>query len=214
MQKVTFLIAASLGLAGCGTLPANTSMYSVHQPIVERTNYAIDLASDGDGIAVADQTRVNEWFDVLDLRYGDRISIDSNDSDGNEDAARDVRAAAAERGVMVTQGAPATAGVIAPGNIRELAAAELAAGRCTAEETKRFLGFFAGGKRSFARARSRNRLCRSASPTRARRWRAISMHSFSSRSGSHVERSSLSQYGNGQSRGSSSMMVPVRPPAT
>ena len=41
----------------------------------------------------------------------------------------------------------------APGNIRELAAAELAAGRCTAEETKRFLGFFAGGKRSFARAR-------------------------------------------------------------
>ena len=34
------------------------------------------------------------------------------------DAARDVRAAAAERGIMVTQGAPATPGVIAPGNIR------------------------------------------------------------------------------------------------
>lgn len=40
-----------------------------------------------------------------------------------------------------------------PGNIRELAAAELAAGRWTAEETQRFLGFFAGGKRGFARAR-------------------------------------------------------------
>jgi pilus assembly protein CpaD len=93
-------------------------MYSVHQPVVERTNYAIDLAADGNGIALADQKRLNEWFDVLDLRYGDRISIDSDDSDGNEDAARDVRAAAAERGVLVTQGAPATAGVIAPGNIR------------------------------------------------------------------------------------------------
>jgi pilus assembly protein CpaD len=118
MQKITFLIAASLALAGCSSLPTNTSMYSVHQPVVERTNYAIDLAADGNGIALADQKRLNEWFDVLDLRYGDRISIDSDDSDGNEDAARDVRAAAAERGVMVTQGAPATAGVIAPGNIR------------------------------------------------------------------------------------------------
>lgn len=118
MQKVTILIAASLGLAGCGTLPTNTSMYSVHQPVVERTNYAIDLASDGDGIAVADQTRLNEWFDVLDLRYGDRIAIDSGDGFGNEGAARDVRAAAAERGIMVTQGAPVTPGIIAPGNIR------------------------------------------------------------------------------------------------
>ena len=118
MQKVTILIAASLGLAGCGTLPTNTSMYSVHQPVVERTNYAIDLASDGDGIGSADQKRLNEWFDVLDLRYGDRIAIDSGDGFGNEDAARDVRAAAAERGIMVTQGAPVTPGIIAPGNIR------------------------------------------------------------------------------------------------
>ncbi|MEY3623031.1 MAG: hypothetical protein RLZZ407_590 [Pseudomonadota bacterium] len=118
MQKVTFLIAASLGLAGCGTLPTNTSMYSVHQPVVERTNYAIDLASDGDGIAVADQKRLNEWFETLDLRYGDRISIDSDDGFGNEDAVRDVRAAAAERGVLVAERAPATPGVIAPGNIR------------------------------------------------------------------------------------------------
>lgn len=118
MQKVTFLIAASLGLAGCGTLPANTSMYSVHQPVVERTNYAIDLASDGDGIGSADQKRLNEWFDVLDLRYGDRIAIDSGDGFGNEGAARDVGAAAAERGIMVTQGAPVTPGIIAPGNIR------------------------------------------------------------------------------------------------
>ena len=118
MQKVTFLIAASLALAGCGTLATNTSMYSVHQPVVERTNYTIDLASDNDGIADADQQRLNEWFETLDLRYGDRISIDSGDGFGNEDATRDVRAAAAERGVMVAERAPATPGVIAPGNIR------------------------------------------------------------------------------------------------
>jgi pilus assembly protein CpaD len=118
MQKVTILIAASLGLAGCGTLPTNTSMYSVHQPVVERTNYAIDLAADGSGIAFADQKRLNAWFEALDLRYGDRISIDSGGGYGNDDAARDVRAAAAERGIMVTEGAPATPSVITPGNIR------------------------------------------------------------------------------------------------
>jgi UDP-N-acetylglucosamine acyltransferase len=40
-----------------------------------------------------------------------------------------------------------------PGNIREVAAARLAAGAYVTSEARRFLEFFAGGKRSFARAR-------------------------------------------------------------
>lgn len=40
-----------------------------------------------------------------------------------------------------------------PGNIRTVAAERIAAGVFTSLETKRFLEFFAGGKRSFARAR-------------------------------------------------------------
>jgi UDP-N-acetylglucosamine acyltransferase len=39
-----------------------------------------------------------------------------------------------------------------PGNIREVAAG-LAKAEGLAEETRRFLGFFAGGKRGFARPR-------------------------------------------------------------
>lgn len=118
MQKVTFLIAASLGLAGCGTMPDNTSMYSVHQPVVERNNYAIDLASDGNGIASADQRRLNEWFDALELRYGDRISVDGGEGYAFAGAMQDVRAAASQRGVILADNAPATPGVIAPGSIR------------------------------------------------------------------------------------------------
>jgi UDP-N-acetylglucosamine acyltransferase len=38
------------------------------------------------------------------------------------------------------------------GNIRELAAAALANGGCATAEARRFLEFFAGGKRGFARA--------------------------------------------------------------
>lgn len=118
MKKALFLIAASLSLAGCGTLPTNTSMYSVHQPVVERTNFAIDLASDGSGIASADQVRLNEWFDALGLGYGDRISIDNGNGYASSDAARDVAAAAAKRGMLMTDTAPTTPGAIAPGNIR------------------------------------------------------------------------------------------------
>lgn len=41
----------------------------------------------------------------------------------------------------------------APGKIREVAAQSLASGRFTSAEARHFLEFFAGGKRSFARAR-------------------------------------------------------------
>ncbi|MES2781522.1 MAG: CpaD family pilus assembly lipoprotein [Pseudomonadota bacterium] len=118
MKKAIFLISASLTLASCGTLPTNTSMYSVHQPVVERSNYAIDLASDGNGIASADQTRLSEWFDALGLGYGDRISIDNGGGYASSDAARDVAAAAAKRGMLMADTAPTTPGAIAPGNIR------------------------------------------------------------------------------------------------
>jgi UDP-N-acetylglucosamine acyltransferase len=40
-----------------------------------------------------------------------------------------------------------------PGNIRAVAAAQLAGGAYATAEARRFLEFFAGGKRSFARAR-------------------------------------------------------------
>lgn len=118
MKKAIFLISASLTLASCGTLPTNTSMYSVHQPVVERSNYAIDLASDGNGIASADQTRLSEWFDALGLGYGDRISIDNGGGYASSDAVRDVAAAAAKRGMLMADTAPTTPGAIAPGNIR------------------------------------------------------------------------------------------------
>jgi UDP-N-acetylglucosamine acyltransferase len=44
-----------------------------------------------------------------------------------------------------------------PGNIREVAARRLATGTFESAETRRFLEFFAGGKRSFARARRASR---------------------------------------------------------
>ena len=78
MRNMKFLTVAvaSVALAGCGANSfgtPNTSMYSVHQPVVERTNFAIDLNSNGDSLSSVDQSRLAEWFDALQLGYGDRV---------------------------------------------------------------------------------------------------------------------------------------------
>jgi pilus assembly protein CpaD len=121
MRNMKFLTAAaaSLALAGCGaSLGTNTSMYSVHQPVVERTNYAIDLNSDGSSISSTEQARLSEWFDALQLGYGDRVSVDHGGNYASATAAQKVAATAAERGVIMEKVAPVTAGQIAPGMLR------------------------------------------------------------------------------------------------
>jgi pilus assembly protein CpaD len=120
MRNIKFLTIAGLtvALAGCGTLPTNTSMYSVHQPVVERTTMAIDVSADSSGIPANDQRRMTEWFDGLELGYGDRVAIDYGDGYANASAAKFVAKAAAERGVLMSDTAPVTAGQVAPGTIR------------------------------------------------------------------------------------------------
>jgi pilus assembly protein CpaD len=123
MRNLKFLTAAtaSLALAGCaanslGT--SNTSMYSVHQPVVERTNFAIDLNSDGGGIAFAEQSRLAEWFDALQLRYGDRVSIDYGSGYASQAVAQTVSNIAAKRGLLLDGIAPVTQGQVPSGMLR------------------------------------------------------------------------------------------------
>ena len=120
MRNLKFLTIAGLTvvLAGCGTMPTNTSMYSVHQPVVERTNFAIDVSTDGNGIPAGEQIRLTEWFDGLDLGYGDRVAIDYGNGYMDNAAAKAVSKAAADRGILMAGPAPVTTGQIAPGTIR------------------------------------------------------------------------------------------------
>jgi len=123
MRNVKFLtaMAASMTLAGCaanslGT--TNTSMYSVHQPVVERSTYAIDLNSDGGSLSSAEQGRLAEWFDALQLGYGDRVSVDYGSGYASKAAANAISAVAADHGVLLDSVAPVTAGQVAPGMLR------------------------------------------------------------------------------------------------
>lgn len=116
---VATAIALSLGLAlgGCGGgLGGNRSLNSIHQPIVERTNYTLDVTAGPGGLSLPEQRRLAGWFEAMDLRYGDRISIDDPLDSATTRAA--VEAVAGRYGMLVGEEAPATAGYVNAGTVR------------------------------------------------------------------------------------------------
>lgn len=101
-------------LAGCGT--ENRGLESVHQPVVARTDYVYDLPVPGERLSGTDAAHLGAWFDSLNLRYGDRVSVDTQ---GQGPAARDaVGRVAARYGLLIDETAPVTQGEIAARSIR------------------------------------------------------------------------------------------------
>ena len=117
-SAVAAAIALSLGLAlsACGDRPNNRTLYSVKQPVVERSDFALDLAAGPGGLTVPEQQRLAEWFETMDLNYGDRVAIDG--AAGNDAVREDVAAIAARHGLLLADGAPVTAGFVTPGSVR------------------------------------------------------------------------------------------------
>lgn len=121
MQANKILIAAlmSVSLAGCGSMGANTSLYSVHQPVVERTNFALDVnVGYGNGMEAGEQRRVSEWFDALKLGYGDRISIDYGNAGANAALRQNVAQMADNYGLLLVETPPVTVGEVPAGAAR------------------------------------------------------------------------------------------------
>lgn len=111
-------LALSLGtlLAGCGGIATNRSLDSIHQPVVERVNYTLDVATGAGGLSYPEQRRLAGWFEAMDLRAGDRIAID--DPLASEATRATVDALAARYGLLVSETAPATEGYVSAGNAR------------------------------------------------------------------------------------------------
>jgi pilus assembly protein CpaD len=119
MRKVSALalgLTLSLGLAACGGMPTNRQIESIKQPVVERTNYTFDVRTMPDGLAISEQQRLNGWFETMDLRYGDRITVD--DPTLNPAVAAAISDLAARYGLIVKGTAPTTAGAVGPGMAR------------------------------------------------------------------------------------------------
>ena len=108
------ILAAAL--PGCGTMPNNRLLDSVHQPVVEHRRYQLDLVTGPDGLAADDKGRLDDWFGALGLRYGDRIAIDDPLASPQTRAA--VNSAAARYGLLVGTAAPVSQGFVSAGTVR------------------------------------------------------------------------------------------------
>ncbi|MBC2670826.1 CpaD family pilus assembly protein [Novosphingobium piscinae] len=109
-------LALSLALAGCGGMPTNRSLESINQPVVEKTNFVLDLNTGPGGLSLPEQRRLSGWFDTMDLKYGDKIYIDDPLASAGTRAA--VEAVAARYGLLLNDGAPVTQGYVNAGTAR------------------------------------------------------------------------------------------------
>jgi pilus assembly protein CpaD len=110
-------LALGLTLAGCAANTENNrSLDSIKQPVVERSNFVLDVNASAGGMSIPEQNRLDDWFATLDLGYGDRISIDDPTASA---ATKDAVAQIAGRyGLLLSDGAPITAGQLRPGTAR------------------------------------------------------------------------------------------------
>lgn len=127
MARVPTVAALALaGLAAGGCVPdaplsphMNPSISSVQQPVVQRNDYLLDLATTGNGVSQGELDRLDAWFQSMALDYGDRISVDSGSGQPVDLATqRDVARVAGNYGMLLSDGAPVTTGQIAPGSVR------------------------------------------------------------------------------------------------
>ena len=117
-RKLAGVLALSIGLTlgACGGMPTNRSLDSLKQPVVERTNYTLDVRAGAGGLSIPEQQRLSGWFEAMELRYGDRVSID--DPMASRATREAVSKLAGRHGILINDGAPVTAGYVQPGNVR------------------------------------------------------------------------------------------------
>ena len=112
-------IAMALALSGCfAGSNANRGLESVHQPIVTQQNFVFDAnASDG-SLSPSELARVSGWLDAMNVRYGDRVSVDTSSAYGSSAAVEAIGELMSRKGMMLAQTVPMTPGAIQPGYLR------------------------------------------------------------------------------------------------
>ena len=119
MRKLWTLIAAlapALAVGAC-TGTQNRGLESVHQPVVSRNDYVLDVTTTRGGLAAGEAQRLSGWMASLRLGYGDHIALD--DPSGMASAAHDqVAAQVARYGLLLSDDAPVTDAPPVPGTVR------------------------------------------------------------------------------------------------
>ena len=131
MRRATSITAllALTALAGCTSGPTgpltarnNPSLYSVHQPVVQRTDFMLDLDASGDMLSGSERARLAAWLETIELRYGDRLYVDEPRGYPSPGARAGIAQLVGEYGMLLQPGsAPIVAGNVAPGTVRVIA---------------------------------------------------------------------------------------------
>lgn len=115
--SVALIVSLGLATGACQTSSTkNTSLDSIRQPVVTRSNLTLDLAANSTGLSVPEKSRLVEWFKSLNLGYGDRVSID--DVMASAAVRDDVASLTGRFGLLLGDGAPVTPGYVNPGMVR------------------------------------------------------------------------------------------------
>lgn len=115
--KLGFVLLAT-ALAGCGHVPydePSRGVASVNVPVLTRTEYVYDAAAPDGSLSAAESARLDGWFRSLGLSYGDSIYVDGAYAGAARD---DVARVAGRYGMLLSDGAPVTAGAVGPGTVR------------------------------------------------------------------------------------------------
>lgn len=118
--KLALPLVLALPLAACGpdTL-YNRGVQSIHQPVVQHSQYLYDVQDNGmGGVSASERARLSGWLDSLHVGYGDRVAIAVDGAyvaPGVRDGIADVLG---KRGMLIDEDASAQAGRAAPGSVR------------------------------------------------------------------------------------------------
>ena len=119
-KPAILVVAAALGACShtAQDLP-DRGVAAVNVPVVTRADYVFDAAAPGGRLAPGEAARLDGWFRGLGLGYGDTIYVDGAYSG---EAMDDVARVAGNYGMLVSPGAPMTAGPVSPDSVRVVVA--------------------------------------------------------------------------------------------
>jgi pilus assembly protein CpaD len=118
MRTPIAIVLLASAIAGCATPQVDDPSRGVkaaNQPVVTRSDYAVDLAAPDGTLSPSEQARLDSWYTSLGLGYGDVVYVDGPYA---ESARADVARVTGKYGLLVSRGAPVTAGGIQPGAVR------------------------------------------------------------------------------------------------
>ena len=126
-SKYALLLVAAAAVSGCAFKPGpdpEAGLSPVNVPVVSRADYVFDAAAPSGTLPSSEAARLDAWFRSLELRYGDSVYVDGGPY--AEAARAQVADIAGNYGLLVSPGAPVTAGAVNPGSVRVVVSRNIA----------------------------------------------------------------------------------------